>query len=414
MEVGIGPSHGRLDVLVEFVQGAVLGLDSSPDGRIGVLERDAELVEPLRRRDLTDAALLGLLDALGARLRCTPMRCLCRVFRLEALACWNRTLAEHFLLRHIRIPSPWATFVFAPDADDNAYGPCRYNARSLHGKDVHPWQLRDDRTLRRREDHLPAWTVSNRSTRPVDSTRAIESARLDFHVQVWRDSQVEGHGAPAPAASGPISPREQDRPESLGLAVVFGARPDVHAALSVAMNDRREKAGVTNGDVFRASGEGELYRPTGPDHDRLPAPRRSSDLQLHPQAAAKRPCIRRTPASVRAQPAGGAFHAMLNASVPEFTRPMNSSINLGGWPAAWIVVGFSMRVAIMDSSCFVQQPRARVVVQEPRLFPIRLAFWSTTSWFFHVAPAAGRFETSSLAVVGRQRRPSHGGFGRTG
>ena len=40
------------------------------------------------------------------------------------------------------------------------------------------------------------------------------------------------------------------------------------------------------------------------------------------------------------QPEGLFLRAMLTAVVFEFTRPMNSSISLGGSPAAWIVVGF--------------------------------------------------------------------------
>ena len=42
------------------------------------------------------------------------------------------------------------------------------------------------------------------------------------------------------------------------------------------------------------------------------------------------------------QPEGLVMRATLRASVPEFTRPMNSSIFFGGWPAAWMMVGAVM------------------------------------------------------------------------
>ena len=48
--------------------------------------------------------------------------------------------------------------------------------------------------------------------------------------------------------------------------------------------------------------------------------------------------FRRLPGSD--QPDGLFMRAMLTAVVPEFTRPMNSSISFGGCPAASMVVGF--------------------------------------------------------------------------
>src|SRR5476651_1046056 len=46
------------------------------------------------------------------------------------------------------------------------------------------------------------------------------------------------------------------------------------------------------------------------------------------------------------QPAGLVMRATLRASVFEFTRPMNSSIFFGGWPAAVMMDGEAMRVGM--------------------------------------------------------------------
>ena len=45
VQMRVRPAHRRLDVLVELVQGAVLGLDSPPDRRFDALQRDLELVD---------------------------------------------------------------------------------------------------------------------------------------------------------------------------------------------------------------------------------------------------------------------------------------------------------------------------------------------------------------------------------
>ncbi len=49
------------------------------------------------------------------------------------------------------------------------------------------------------------------------------------------------------------------------------------------------------------------------------------------------------------QPKGLVILAMLSAAVCEFTRPTNSSMSLGGWPAAAITVGAPMNRAMMQS-----------------------------------------------------------------
>lgn len=47
------------------------------------------------------------------------------------------------------------------------------------------------------------------------------------------------------------------------------------------------------------------------------------------------------------QPPGLVIRATLSASVAEFTRPMNSSIFFGLFPAAWITVGVEMCVGMV-------------------------------------------------------------------
>src|SRR5208337_4719054 len=59
------------------------------------------------------------------------------------------------------------------------------------------------------------------------------------------------------------------------------------------------------------------------------------------------------------QPDGLFMRAMLTSVVPEFTRPMNSSISFGGLPAASIRVGFWIYVAIAIFGLFLG-PRAFV------------------------------------------------------
>lgn len=49
------------------------------------------------------------------------------------------------------------------------------------------------------------------------------------------------------------------------------------------------------------------------------------------------------------------MRAILTAAMPEFTRPMNSSISFGLFPAACILVGQSIRIAIEPS---LAQPHA--------------------------------------------------------
>ena len=43
VEMGVGPSHYRLDMLMELVQRAVLDLNSPPDRWLGTEQRDLEL-----------------------------------------------------------------------------------------------------------------------------------------------------------------------------------------------------------------------------------------------------------------------------------------------------------------------------------------------------------------------------------
>jgi len=45
VQVRVGPAHRRLDVLVELFERAVPDLDSPPDRRLDVEQRDLELVE---------------------------------------------------------------------------------------------------------------------------------------------------------------------------------------------------------------------------------------------------------------------------------------------------------------------------------------------------------------------------------
>src|SRR5208283_3006073 len=75
------------------------------------------------------------------------------------------------------------------------------------------------------------------------------------------------------------------------------------------------------------------------------------------------------------QPDGLFMRAMLTAVVPEFTRPMNSSISFGGCPTASITVGFWIYVVIVARSpcslgrCFHRQDRQR------GRFHVRHAHW---------------------------------------
>ena len=81
VEVGVRPTHRRLDMLVKRVEGAVLDLDSPPDRRPDALERDLELVDLLRSRDASGARFLlrAPRSALPVRSILPPIR----VFRVS-------------------------------------------------------------------------------------------------------------------------------------------------------------------------------------------------------------------------------------------------------------------------------------------------------------------------------------------
>jgi hypothetical protein len=57
---------------------------------------------------------------------------------------------------------------------------------------------------------------------------------------------------------------------------------------------------------------------------------------------------------------------MLTVAVPEFTRPTNSSMVIGGSPTAWTVVDFGIRIAIALLPSFEPQKRPFGTVLSPR------------------------------------------------
>jgi len=139
------------------------------------------------------------------------------------------------------------------------------------------------------------------------------------------------------------------------------------------MHRLRRKGGQTHGDVFGSFRSRRTISNPFPamGHDRLPGlDMNGSSLGFHMQHPAEHQRIfvelRRLPRFH--PPAGLCIRATLSCPVFELTRPMNSSMSLGLFPAASTLVGRSINLAIsVHTPCQSQAPYGQKSCQSMRL-----------------------------------------------
>src|SRR5262249_48341333 len=142
----------------------------------------------------------------------------------------------------------------------------------------------------------------------------------------------------------------------IGIFVVarFFLQPDVYSCPHYFTSRRTvagEKAGKHTAMYFAPPGSGVLYRTHSPRLTMMafPASASSTGSPGSPCNLPRKTIVYSSNSGVcpgSLQPDGLVICAMLTAAVPEFTRPINSSMIFGGSPAAGITVGAEMIRAI--------------------------------------------------------------------